>query len=261
MDDKIERLARVLAEAWTAGRTVPLPPIDDAPVSRAEAYAVQDRMAELIGGRVAGWKVGATVKAVQLFEGHDGPLPGRIFADRLYESPAEVSAALVTGLKIEAEFAFRLTHDLGPDEAPFNAAAIAGSVVLHPALELAGSRYAPGTGYRAARTFDGIADNGSSGAAVIGPAIENWQGLELATMGIELTIDGSPPVQAYSGAYRRDPVEITAETLNDLAARGVGLKRGDFILTGSLTLPTPLKAGQAVSARFGDHATLKLRMT
>ena len=39
-------------------------------------------MAELIGGKVAGWKVGATVRAVQMFEGHDGPLPGRIFADR-----------------------------------------------------------------------------------------------------------------------------------------------------------------------------------
>ena len=35
----------------------------------------------MIGGDVAGWKVGATVRAVQVFEGHDGPLPGRIFAD------------------------------------------------------------------------------------------------------------------------------------------------------------------------------------
>lgn len=260
MSDKVERLARVLAEAWTAGRTVPLPSLEEAPASRAEAYRVQDRMAEIIGGRVVGWKVGATVKAVQAFEGHDGPLPGRIFADRLFESPAEIPARLVTGLKIEAEFAFRLTRDLGPGEAPFTAEKIAGSIVFHPALELAGSRYAPGTGNRAARTFDGIADNGSSGAVVIGPAVQDWRGLDFDAMPIEATIDDSPPIQAYSGPYRRNPAVVTAETLNDLAARGIGLKAGDVILTGSLTLPTPLRAGQAVSARFGDLATLKLRM-
>lgn len=260
MGDRVERLAETLAEAWKSGRTVPLPPLEEAPSSRAEAYAVQDRMAELIGGRVVGWKVGATVKAVQMFEGHDGPLPGRIFADRLFESPAEVPARLITGLKIEAEFAFRLTQDVGPGEAPFSEEGIADRLVFHPALELAGSRYAPGTGNRAARTFDGIADNGSSGAVVIGPAVEEWRGLDFSTMAIETTIDDSPPIQVYTGAYRRDPVAITAETLNDLAARGIGLKAGDVILTGSLTLPTLLRAGQTVSARFGDCGTLSLRM-
>lgn len=260
MSDKIEQLARMLAEAWMAGRTVPLPALEEAPASRAEAYKIQDRMAELIGGQVAGWKVGATVKAVQVFEGHDGPLPGRIFADRIFESPAEVPARLVTGLKIEAEFAFRLTRDMGPSEAPFTAEKIADSIVFHPALELAGSRYAPGTGNRAGRTFDGIADNGSSGAVVIGPAVKDWRGLDFNNMPIEATIDDSPPIQAYSGPYRRDPAVVMAETLNDLAARGVGLKAGDVVLTGSLTLPTPLRAGQTVAAKFGNLATLKLRM-
>ena len=54
-------------------------------------------MAELIGGQVAGWKVGATVRAVQVFEGHDGPLPGRIFADRLFDSPARILREPVQG--------------------------------------------------------------------------------------------------------------------------------------------------------------------
>lgn len=260
MNDKVERLARALADAWIAGRTVPLPSLDEAPASRAEAYKIQDRMAELIGQRTVGWKVGATAKAVQVFEGHDGPLPGRIFADRLFESPAEVPARLITGCKIEAEFAFRLKRDFGPGDAPFTAENLADSIVFHPALELAGNRYAPGTGNRAARTFDGIADNGSSGAAVIGPAVENWRGLDFNAMTIEMTIDDSPPIQAYSGAYRRDPAVVTAETMNDLAARGIGLKAGDVILTGSLTLPTPLKAGQTVRAKFGDLAKLELRM-
>ena len=97
MSEKFEQLARDLAEAWRSGGTIPLPPAGQGPATRADAYEIQDRMAELIGGQVAGWKVGATVRAVQVFEGHDGPLPGRIFADRLFESPRENSREPVQG--------------------------------------------------------------------------------------------------------------------------------------------------------------------
>ena len=129
-------------------------------------------MAELIGGTVAGWKVGATVRAVQVFEGHDGPLPGRIFADRLFDSPAKIPASLFKGVKVECEFAFRLTRDLPAGNGPVTRDQIAGSLTFHPAFELAGSRFAPGTGNRAATTFDGVADNGSGGAAVLGAAVD-----------------------------------------------------------------------------------------
>ncbi len=260
MSDKIERLARALADSWNNDATLPLPALEDAPASRAEAYQIQDRMAELVGKRVVGWKVGATVKAVQQFEGMDGPLPGRIFEDRLFESGATVPAKTIKGLKIEAEFAFRLTRDIGPGGAPFTREAIADSIVFHPALELAGTRYAPGTGNRGGRAIDGIADNGSSGSVVIGPAIKDWQKLDFNTMEIGCSIDDSPAIQAYSGPYRRDPATVTAETLTDLAARGFGLKSGDVILTGSLTLPTPLRAGQSVTARFGNLATVTVKM-
>src|SRR5204862_2101619 len=90
MSDKFEQLARDLAEAWRSGGTIPLPRAGEGPATRADAYAIQDRMAELIGVKVAGWKVGATVRAVQVFEGHDGPLPGRVFADRCFDSPAKI---------------------------------------------------------------------------------------------------------------------------------------------------------------------------
>ncbi len=260
MNEKFERLARDLATAWKTGGNVSLPGADGAPTSRAEAYEIQNRMAELIGGRVAGWKVGATVRAVQIFESHDGPLPGRIFADRLYQSPAQVPARLYPGVKLECEFAFRLTRGLDDPRGAFTAEGIANSVTFHPAVELAGSRYAPGTGNRAARSFDGIADNGSGGGAVIGPAIEAWRDLAFETMAIDARIDDSPSIQAYSGAYRRDPLVILAETLNDLRARGVSLAIGDVVLTGSLTLPTPIRAGQTLVVRFADIATLRVTL-
>jgi 2-keto-4-pentenoate hydratase len=142
-------------------------------------------MAEFIGGRVVGWKVGATVYAVQLFEGHDGPIPGRIFADRCFDSPARIPADLFQGVKIECEFAFRLTRALPKEKEPLRPNDVAEFLTFHPAFELAGSRYAPGTGNRAATTFDCIADNGSGAAAVLGPAIEAWRDLPSETMAIK----------------------------------------------------------------------------
>lgn len=248
----LETLAAALAAAWREGGTVPLPPEADAPATRAEAYAVQDRMATLIGGRVAGWKVGATVKAVQMFEGHDGPLPGRVFADRVFTSPARLPGALLRGLKCECEFAFATTAPLPDRGGVFHAEDIAPFLVFHPAVELAATRYAPGTGGRGTTTYDGIADNGTAGAVLLGPAVRDWKGLAFETMPIDARIDGSPPIQAYGGPYRRDPVVIMAETATDLLARGVRLEPGQFVLTGSATLPTPLRRGQRLVTRFGD---------
>src|SRR5262245_34153664 len=161
-------------------------------------------MATLIGGTIAGWKVGATVRAVQVFEGHDGPLPGRVFADRLFDSGAKIPANLFRGAKVECEFAFRLTKELPAGNGPVTRDQIAGSLTFHPAFEIAASRYAPGTGNRASTTFDGVADNGTGGAAVIGPAVTDWQELPFETMEIDAHIDDSPAIQIYTGAYRRD---------------------------------------------------------
>ena len=260
MDRGFEQLARGLADAWRSGGTIPLPPAGQGPATRAEAYDIQDQMAELIGGAVAGWKVGATVRAVQIFEGHDGPLPGRIFADRCFDSPARVPARLFNGVKVECEFAFRLTGDLPKGTTPIGRAEIADALTFHPAFELAGSRFAPGTGNRAATTFDGIADNGSGGAAVLGAAVEGWQKLAFDTMEIVARIDDSPPIQIYTGAYRRDPVVIVAETFSDLRARGVALPCGTCVLTGSLSLPTPVRKLQTVTAKFAGLPTLSLTM-
>jgi 2-keto-4-pentenoate hydratase len=258
MSSKIEQLAKDLAEAWKSGGTTPLPTADKAPTSRAEAYAVQDRMAELIGGRIVGWKVGATVRAVQIFEGHDGPLPGRVFADRCLDSPAKFSSKLVRGAKVECEFAMRLTKALPRSTAPLKPADLADLLTFHPAIEVAATRYAPGTGNRAPTTFDGIADNGGAGAIVLGAAVTNWRELPFESMPIEARIDGSPPIQMYSAHYRRHPLDITAETFSDLRARGIDLPARTSLLTGSLSLPTPIRPGQTLTAKFADFPQLTL---
>ncbi|MGQ0676822.1 MAG: 2-keto-4-pentenoate hydratase, partial [Rhodospirillales bacterium] len=237
MNAKLEKLAAALAAAWRDYATIPLPAAADAPASRAEAYAVQDRIAELVGERVVGWKVGAAIAAVQRLEGHDGAIPGRLFASRIFHSPATVPGDRFAGHRVECEYAFRFTRDLPANRPKFTPQSIVEVMDFHPAIELASSRYAPGTGGRSPRTHDAIADNGSGGAFVFGPAIPNWRkAVDFDKLPIEPRIDGGAPLRVYTGELRRNPVEIAAETVNDLAARGVAFKAGDYLSTGSLSL-------------------------
>ncbi|MFY0613861.1 MAG: hypothetical protein JXQ99_20190 [Hyphomicrobiaceae bacterium] len=251
-------LSERLADAWINGTTISLPPADIAPRDRRDAYAIQDRMAEIVGQPVVGWKVGASVPFVQIFEGHDGPLPGRIFEDRYFEQDATLPAALFHGAKIETEFAFRAVQDL-PDSI-VDTADLQDKLTFHPAIELSATRYAPGTGNRAATSFDGIADNATSGAVVLGDAVDDWHDFDFETLPLVTRIDDSPPIQVYTGAYRRNPVEIVAETINDLRIRGIPFERGMCLLTGSLTLPTPLRSGQTLTAQIADFPDVRLSM-
>jgi 2-keto-4-pentenoate hydratase len=260
MQPKFERLTQSLVAAWNAGGTIALAALEDAPRSRADAYVIQDRFAEILGDRCVGWKVGAAVPAVQVMEGHDGPIVGRLFASRHHTSPARVPAVLLKGYKIECEFAFRFKSKVPARTRPYTREELASELVLHPGLEIAGHRYASTPGGRKATTHDLIADNGACGAYIEAQGIEDWQHIDFATLRIDACIDGGEPIQVFSGEFFRDPLDILVETVNGLSERGIDLAAGDLLTTGSLTLPVEMQAGQTYVAHFGDLATLRLSL-
>jgi 2-keto-4-pentenoate hydratase len=193
-------------------------------------------------------------------EGHDGPITGRLLSSRLYTSPAQVSAAMFIGCKIESEFAFRFTENVPARERPYTRIELEPQLVFHPGLELAGSRYAPSPGGRKTTTRDLIADNGVCGAYVVAEGFEDWRHIDFAELPIDARVDGGERIHRFSGEYFRDPVDILVETVNGLSERGIGVAAGDLLTTGSLTLPTSIQAGQTYVARFGDLAMLSVCM-
>lgn len=260
-DSRLEALARDLADAWRNGRAIPLPEAGQGATTRAEAYLVQDRVAALIGAHVVGWKVGATVRPVQLMDGHDGPLPGRIFADRCFDSLAQIPLKPVprceggVRVRVPPQPGAAVRHDPGHTGSNRRAADVPPRVRAGRKPVCAGHwRPSPGT-------FDGIADNGSGAAAVLGAAVEDWRGLPFETMAIEASIDGELPIQMFTGPYRRDPLTIAAETFTDLRARGIDLPAGTCVLTGSLSLPTLMRRGQTITAQFPGASTITLTLT
>ena len=217
-------------------------------------------MAEIVGDHCAGWKVGAAVRAVQILEGHDGPITGRLLASRIYASPAQVPASMFDGYKIECEFAFRFRQAIPARAHAYTRAELEPLLVFHPGLELAGTRYAAGTGGRKFTTHDAIADNGTGGGYVVAEGIEAWQGIDFERLAVDARIDAGDPIEVYAGEFRRDPVDILVETVNGLSERGIGLAPRDPPPTGSLTLPTPSRKGQPHVARFAAPQTLSVGM-
>lgn len=256
MNSKFETLSQELAQAWKTRGTVPLPPAADSPQSRAEAFEIQERIEALLGENIVGWKVGASTKAVQVLEGHDGPVVGWLMGSRIYENGSEVQRAMYDGYKIECEFAFRFLEDVTPRENSYTREDLDPIIVLHPGLEISGSRWV--VDGRKVTTYDCIADSGTGAGYVTSSDIADWRDLDLEHMQITARIDGAEPIQMYTGDYRCDPADIVVETINGLSARGRGVSKGDLISTGSLTLPTPLRAGQKYVGQFGDLATLSV---
>jgi len=256
MNPKFETLAQELARAWQTRGTVPLPPADSSPQSRAEAFAIQERIEALLGEQIIGWKVGASTKAVQVLEGHDGPVVGWLMGSRIYENGATIPRAKFDGYKAECEFAFRFLEDVAPRDTPYTRAELDPIIVLHPGLEISGSRWV--VEGRKVTTYDSIADSGTGAGYVTSSDIADWRSLDLEHMQITARIDGAEPIQMYTGDYRCDPADIVVETINGLSQRGRGVSKGDLISTGSLTLPTPLQAGQTFVGQFGDLATLSV---
>lgn len=257
MRAELVELALALADAWKSGRPIPDPEGAARPRDRPEAYQVQDRMAQAIGGAVGGWKVGAALRAVQVAEGHDGPIPGRLFRVRIFVNEATLPFPLYAGYKAEIEYAFRLTRDLGRREKPYTREEAANAAVFVPGIEIAGSRFQGNS--TDGRTVLGIADNGSGGAFVFGEEVPDWRAIDFDALPLEAGLPGER-VELYRGLQRGDVVAVLQEMVNDLMARGVPLSTGDYLSTGSLCVPLPLKQGQLFTARFGDIATLRVTL-
>src|SRR5262245_34518321 len=86
--------ADILWRHWQASTRIAALPERCRPIDRAGGYSVQAEVARLSGQRVAGWKIAATSAAGQRHIRVDGPLAGRLLANRVLASG---SVAPLTG--------------------------------------------------------------------------------------------------------------------------------------------------------------------
>jgi 2-keto-4-pentenoate hydratase len=257
--ERLREAGARLGDAWLAARDLVAFPDELRARSRAEAYAIQDFMAETIRQPITGWKLGATSLAMRARAGHDGAIIGRIFDSVTFQTPATLPVARFPGARVECEFAFRLREALPPRAQPWPREELAGRAELHLAVEIIGNRYPKGAGAFRPGTNDEIADNGAGIGFVFGPAVPGWQALSLRDLFIDIRVDDDEPAENFLGLDRCDPVDALLQAATTLGERNITIEAGQYVSTGAATDPRPVKPGSTVSARFGNLGRIDIR--
>ena len=250
--------ALLIHEHWQAGQTMAALPAPLRPRSRTQAYAIQAGLERFSAAPVYGWKIAATSLAGQRHIGVDGPLAGRIFAERVVAEGDQVPFTPNHMAVAEAEFAFRLATDLPPRAAPYDVAASLGAVAtLHPAIEIPDSRYRDFATVGAPQL---IADLACGHYFVLGAAATaDWRAIDLAAHPVVATVSQGPPRHGTGANVLGDPRVALAWLVNEVSALGITLRAGQVITTGTCVTPMPIAAHDVVRADFGVLGAITVR--
>jgi 2-keto-4-pentenoate hydratase len=256
--------AAVLRAARQERRTLgPLGPL--APASEAEAYALQRALAKTLGATPpAGFKVGATNPAMQAYLGVSSPAAGFMSAATLKPTGFTSPWAEWVAPGVECEIAVRLSADLPfTGHTPTRAQAAAAIGAVMPAIEIVENRYVDMTAVGAPTL---IADQFFHAAAALGPETRIDPGaLEagaLRDLAGRMMIDGTLFGEGRGEALLGDPLEVVRWLAASPAAAAFGgLREGQIILCGSVTLPAWLAGPALVEIAFGGLASVTVRFT
>lgn len=262
-EPRIERAGHWLFDAHlNRERFAPLP-AELAPRDFAEAYAIQGqfvgRRAQKLGP-VAGYKIALTTPAMRAMAGLGDSIAGDMLESTLHRSGARIRAADYVRLLIEFEIGFELGEDLPVIDAPYTRERVARSVAAAmPAIELADDRNADYTQMKE-HALMLAADNAWNEGAVLGAPLRAWNGIDLAALKGEAFINGEKTGEGHGRDVMSHPLDALAWVANNLASRGLGLWRGDVVITGSLVTSKFPKAGDAVRFEAGALGAVELQV-
>jgi 2-keto-4-pentenoate hydratase len=237
----------VLLDARRTGHTIEDLPAVLQPTDMTEVYFIQNALAAAFG-QIGGWKIGApNAEATPLF----APMP----ASWIAPSGSTLSGSQWRYRGLEAEIAFLVGEDLPPRPAAYTREeALAAMASCHPAIEVLESAFTDPT--KAAK-LAAFADLQMHGGFVYGPACPNWNSIDFHTETVVL-IDGVIRVERTGSNTSGDLLKLIPWLANEGAARTGGLRKGQWITTGSWTGNTLATASSPVSANFGTAGQVDL---
>jgi 2-keto-4-pentenoate hydratase len=205
---------------------------EPANLTTAEAYAIQSaiaRLRERRGEHVIGYKVGCTSRSIQAQLGVSEPIFGRLFSTQCHPCGVRLSAARFANLAVEGELAVRLGEDVSGRSVEEDACRAAIAEVF-PVIEL--HHYVlPAAWPRGAWL---VASGGLHAGFVLPNADARRAG---GARRLVVRINDSVVSDTEDAAVLTCPVQSLRWLAGRLADVGLGLERGQVILTGS---PLPL---------------------
>lgn len=247
--------AAIIAACWSQARKIDALPEPLRPHTLAEGFVVQAALGAALGDRAIGWKLAATAAPGQRHIGVDGPIPGRLFAQRVVEHGARVAMDGNRMRVAECEFVFRLGRELPPRERAYTPDEVMAAVEsLHPGLELPDSRFEDFAHAGAAQL---AADNACAHWMAIGPATAaDWRAADLAAHATCLRINGETITRGRGADVLGDPRVALTWLANRHALTGEGLHAGQFVTTGVTGTPSPITEGDRIEADLGLFGTV-----
>lgn len=255
--DQIERAAAFLAKAWRGDAHFNALPNGCAPANLDQGYLLQSRFSELIATRQVGWKIAATSSGGQSHIGVGHPLIGRLFADRVYQTPATL---LLRGNRMrvaEAEFCFRFGRDLPAGEREYGVDEVMNHVdALFPAIEVPDSRFGE---YAAAGAACLVADNACAREFVLGDAVAGqWREIAFEKFPVAVWRNGLSALGGSGADVLGDPRLALTWFTNECVRRGLELKAGHLVTTGVVGRPVAIGPGDTIVADFGVLGAVEL---
>lgn len=257
-ENKAAEAAKLLMDAWEAGAPIPDLPKSCAPADEAEAIAINDAIIAANTHDIGGWKIGATGAAPQKALGLSQPFIGFIRAANVDTGATTYAFADLNRPIIESEYAYRLKQDLPAQDAEYTrdeVEAAIGSLII--GMEVPLSRLGPDHGLGPLAL---VADHGGTGRFVIGAEYEDWKGIDAVNQDVVLTFDAAEAGRGTGEAMMGDPVNAVVWFANHMSGKGVGLKAGQFVSTGSCTGVIPAPGPTVAIADFGPEGKVELTL-
>jgi 2-keto-4-pentenoate hydratase len=239
--------AQLLCTARARGQPFERFPPELTPADERAAYSVQAELHRCLTtagwGPVVGHKIGCTTRVMQAYLHIDNPCAGGIFASTAHRQHGPFEHGRFVRVGVECEIAVTLGADLPHTSAPFDRAAVAAAVsACQAAIEVVDDRYLD---YRSLDTPTLIADDFFGAGCVLGAPAMGFHPFGLARASASMSINGALVGAGVGTDILGEPLDALAWLANSLAARGQGLREGEFVLLGSLVQTHWLEPGAA----------------
>lgn len=205
------------------------------------------------GYKITGKKIGLTSLAMQNSLGVNQPDYGHLF-DIMEAKDNTITRNTLLQPKVEGEIAFILKKDLqGPDLTSEDV--IEATDYVAASIEIVDSRVANWK----INIVDTIADNASSAMYVVSEKKVDPRNIDLKTVSMGLYKNGEKINSGVGSDVLGDPAYSVAWLANALWEYGVVLKKGEVVLSGSLTAALPAEAGDNFKAVFSELGEVSVK--
>lgn len=235
-------------------------PAELRPSDEEEGYSAQEEVGkQLIAsglGPPVGHKIGCTTPVMQKFLSIKNPCAGIIFQKTVGQNRMQIPASGFIKVGIECEIGVFIKSDIHPQDHSYSVDKLTThieSVVV--AMEIVDDRY---RSYAELGVPTLIADNFFNSGCVLGERRKKWQDIELDKVIGTTRINGKVVGKGSGQAVMGHPMNALKWLANNRSRRGLGIKKDEFVLLGSVVETKWLYPGDFAEITVEDLGSVSL---